>query len=99
MARKIEWAEQALLNLEYIAAFIAKDSPRYAALTVACIIERIEQAAEFPESGRRVPEYVALDLRELFWRDYRIIYRVDAKRVVVVAVVHGRRRLEPPVEP
>jgi plasmid stabilization system protein ParE len=66
VARKIEWAEQALFHLEYIAAFIAKDSPRYAALSIARIIERIEQAAEFPESGRRVREYPEFELRELF---------------------------------
>jgi plasmid stabilization system protein ParE len=61
--------------------------------SVSRIVARIEQAAEFPESGRVVPEYADASLRELFWREYRIIYRVESDRVVVVAVVHGRRQL------
>jgi plasmid stabilization system protein ParE len=46
-----------------------------------------------------VPEYADPKLRDLFWRDYRIIYRVGEERIVVVAVVHGRRVLEGIEEP
>ena len=39
-----------------------------------------------------VPEYEAPDIREVIERPYRIIYRVKAERVEVLAVVHGAQR-------
>ena len=77
MAATIVWSELAVESLGQIAAFIAKDSPHFAALTVSRILNCIEQAAAFPLSGRVVPEYADPQLRELFWRDYRLIYRVE----------------------
>jgi plasmid stabilization system protein ParE len=57
-------------------------------------VARVEQASEFPGSGRIVSEYADPQLREFFWHEYRVIYRVEEERILVVGVVHGRRRLE-----
>lgn len=48
----------------------------------------------FPASGRIVPELGQPDLRERFVYSYRLIYRIEVERVLVVAVVHGRRLLD-----
>jgi len=40
-----------------------------------------------------VPEYQTDDIRELIEKPYRIIYRIKADRIDVVAVIHGARLL------
>jgi len=42
-----------------------------------------------------VPELDDKKIREHFVYSYRIIYRIQNNEVLIVAVVHGRRRLEP----
>ena len=40
-----------------------------------------------------VPEYGADDVREVFLRTYRIIYRIDAGSIIVLTVLEGHRKL------
>lgn len=50
-----------------------------------------------PRQGRMVPELQSLALhqyRELVERPWRIIYRIEQKRVLVVAMVDGQRDLQ-----
>jgi plasmid stabilization system protein ParE len=57
------------------------------------ITHRSEQIADQPLSGRRVPEYQAEDIRELIEKPYRIIYRIKANQIDVLAVLQGARLL------
>ncbi len=43
--------------------------------------------------GRKVPEYQTEDIRELIEKPYRIIYRIKANQIDVLAVIHGARLL------
>ena len=45
--------------------------------------------------GRVVPEIGDPAIRERFVYSYRIIYRLELERVLVAAVIHGRRLLQP----
>jgi plasmid stabilization system protein ParE len=45
--------------------------------------------------GAKVREYQAQDIREVIERPYRIIYRVRANQVDILAVVHGAQLLPP----
>ena len=94
MALRIIWSERALHELEKVAAFIAADSPAHAALTVSHIIGRFHQAAEFPNSGRVVPEFGDPHLREVFWREYRLVYWVEKETIEIAAIHHGKRQLD-----
>jgi toxin ParE1/3/4 len=49
--------------------------------------------AEFPLSGRKVPEFEDESIRELIAYSYRIIYVVEQGEVLIAAVIHGRRML------
>ncbi|MGH9816353.1 MAG: type II toxin-antitoxin system RelE/ParE family toxin [Candidatus Acidiferrales bacterium] len=73
MARKIKWSVRALDDLVQLAEFIERDSSFFAAFTVKRIVSRLEQAAAFPRSGRIVPEKNLPNLRELFWKEYRLV--------------------------
>lgn len=94
MATELSWTESALQDLQGIVAYIAKDSPHYAALTAERILAAAARVSEFPESGRVVPEFGTPELREVFWHGYRIVYRVAAQTTAILAVAHGARRLE-----
>lgn len=47
-----------------------------------------------PKRGRIVPEVGRPDLREILYGHYRVIYRLDPKRVVVLTVRHARRAFD-----
>ena len=51
------WTESALSQLQAIHDYISKTSPEYALRMVDRLTRRSIQIAEFPFSGRMVPEY------------------------------------------
>ena len=50
---------------------------------------RSQQIADFPLSGRRVPEYEIDQIREVIEGPYRIIYYIKPDQIDVLAVLHG----------
>ena len=82
-------------QLGAIAEYISVASLIYAEQVVEQLVQRLDQARRFPQSGRVVPEFERPDLRELIEPPYRLIYRVYADTIEVVAVVHARRELRP----
>ena len=90
------WSPEAIEDLEAIAAYIERDSVWYAKAVVSRIVETVETIPEFPELGRVVPEIASYSIRERFVHGYRIIYRVEEERILVAAVIHGSRLLQPP---
>lgn len=93
MALKLIWSPSARLDLKDIATFIAEDRPSAAERFVRSALEVVERLANFPKSGRIVPEIGDPAIREVIRKPCRIIYRVDsAKRTVqVVRVWHAAR--------
>jgi plasmid stabilization system protein ParE len=69
---KVYWTDNAIAHLLDIYEYIAHDSPIYAKLIIDRIIKRSEQIADFPMSGRKVPEYEADDMREMIEKPYRV---------------------------
>ena len=91
------WSAEAQTQLAAIQEHVAQDSPRDAAALIRRLVDRVVQLETVPQSGRRVPEYPADELRELLCRPYRIIYRQRDDDLEVVTVMHYRRQL--PVDP
>jgi addiction module RelE/StbE family toxin len=92
---KIVWSKTALAHLTAIYDYIAKDSPRYALRMVDRLTYRSKQLAKYPESGQLVPEYSDPTLREVIEGSYRLIYRIEPSRVIVVSIVHGAQFFPP----
>jgi addiction module RelE/StbE family toxin len=90
---KVQWTQAALDHLTDIHHYIAKDSPIYAQRMVDRITARSQQLETHPESGERVAEYNLPQIRQIIEGPYRIIYRVAASSVDVLAVIHGARQL------
>jgi toxin ParE1/3/4 len=86
---KVHWTETAEGHLDALYAYIAQDSPEYAKRIVDRLTRKSQQIAEFPFSGRKVPEYDIDQIREVIERHYRIIYYIQPDRIDILAVIHG----------
>ena len=86
---KVHWTDTAQEHLAAIHAYIAQDSAEYALRTIDRLTRRSQQIADFPLSGRRVPEYDIDQIREVIEGAYRIIYHVKPDQIDVLAVVHA----------
>jgi toxin ParE1/3/4 len=91
----VSWTENAISHLIAIYDHIARDSPFYAQRMVDRVTAKSRLIAEFPRAGRVVPEYELNDVREVFEKPYRVIYRVKPDRIDILAVIHGARLLPP----
>jgi plasmid stabilization system protein ParE len=93
MAFKLIWSPSARLDVKDIADFIADDSPSAAQRFIRSLFEVVERLADFPESGRMVPEFGDPTIREVIRRPCRIVYRVDKKKrkVEIARVWHAAR--------
>ncbi len=89
---KVEWSPLALERVEDIAQYIAQDNPDAAARWVVELFDTVERLADFPESGRVVPEVGIRRIREVIFGAYRVIYSVRDK-VDVLTVRRGNQLL------
>ena len=82
-------------DLDDIASYIAEHDSIERALDVVMRIERRFSAlADFPSRGAHPKELLDhgnRDFREVYFKPYRILYRVMANQVVVVLIADGRR--------
>ncbi len=93
MAFGLRWLRAAVEDLDAIAAYIATDSPAYASAMVHRVLEMARSLPDFPKSGRVVPEWNQMDVPERTVYPYRLIYRLQGKSIIVLAVIHGARLL------
>ena len=93
MAFRLIWSPSARLDVKDIAAFIAEDSPSTAKRFVKGLFQAVERLADFPRSGRIVPEFDDPAIREVIRRPCRIVYRIDSvdRTVQIVRVWHAAR--------
>ena len=90
---KIIWTKRSLTDLEDIAEYIAKDSVKYAKLTIEKIINQTSILEKQPLIGRIVPEFNDKKIRELIIGNYRIIYEHEKSYVNILTVHHSKRDL------
>jgi toxin ParE1/3/4 len=90
----IDWTEFALDRVDEIAAYIARDDLDAAVRWTVELFDSVDQLAEFPESGRMVPELETQEVRELIYGPYRVFYHVGPT-VEVLTVQHGSMLLRP----
>ncbi len=93
MAYKIRWSPRAAADFENICDYIARDYEYYAALFAKRVNAIIKAIPLFPRAGRIVPEYRDDNLREKIYENYRIVYRLKAAFIEIVAIHHGARPL------
>jgi toxin ParE1/3/4 len=98
MAYEIVLTKDAERDLEDIYRYVAKhDSP----VKTDHVLDRLLQATEalrtLPDRGSCPNELSSLGIseyRQLFFKPYRLIYRVHAQLVVIYVVAEGRRDMQ-----
>lgn len=90
----IRWSIGALDDLESISAYIEQDSPEKAREIVKGIIEKIEQLKQFPNIGRKFPDREDDQLREIIFKNYRIVYEIKEEIIEILIIAHGSRLLK-----
>ncbi len=91
--RTVIWTEHALTTFEQIILYISHDSDYYAKHFAQKIIEHIELLSSFPESGRIVPEYDDPVIREIIYRNYRIVYHLKEDSIALLYLGHAAKKL------
>lgn len=90
---KIFWSPLAVERLENIFDFIAKEDSRAAYKIVERIFKKVESLSKYPQRGRKVPETNREEIREVFESEYRIIYRIEQKKVSVLTIRNFKQLL------
>jgi plasmid stabilization system protein ParE len=94
---KVTFAESAVKDLKEIKAWYADQQvPDVGEKFIKEIISRIETLADYPETGRMVPEFGITHLRELINPPCRVVYRLEQDRVRIVRVWRSERLLQLP---
>jgi plasmid stabilization system protein ParE len=95
--RVVSWTRTAYGDLEALIEYMAVDSPAAASRALDRIERKAMTLAAHATRGRIVPELReigVLHYRELVERPWRLVYRVEADRVLVLAVLDSRRDLQ-----
>lgn len=90
---KIIWSNRSLIDLEEIAQYIAKDSEKYAKITINNLINEAVKLKKNPLLGRIVPEINDKKFREIIKGNYRIIYKYNINKVEILTIHHSARDL------
>jgi toxin ParE1/3/4 len=94
----VQMTAAAVGDLEDLYAYILRhDSPENAAYVLNQLEDAVISLAEMPDRGVVPQELSRLgmqDFREIFFRPYRIIYRVLDATVYVMVIADGRRDMQ-----
>ena len=90
---KLDWSGQSRADLQANQSFIARDSEFYANQMVQRLILRAERILKHPSSGHSVHEYPKENLKEVYEKPYRIVYRPSAIGLEIVTIIHFRQTL------
>ena len=92
---RVIWSYVAVGNLIENSRYIAKENPDAARAVISDIYEAGNRIKEFPDKGRTVPEIGKSNVKEIFCRSYRIIYKIEARKITILTVRHMRQHLKP----
>ena len=84
----VEFTDEAESDLEQIADYIAKDSPRRPLSFVLELRGKCEALAATSKGFPLVPRYEQHGIRRRVHGSYLIFYRVEGEQIVIVHVLH-----------
>ncbi|MDO9012295.1 MAG: type II toxin-antitoxin system RelE/ParE family toxin [Gallionella sp.] len=94
---QVLWADTARQDLTEIIDYIAQDSIGSALAVLDNLEAKAAMLGTFPKRGRIVPELLHTGIsqyREIISAPWRIVYRIESQRVLVMAVFDSRRDLQ-----
>jgi len=91
---KLLWTKEALQSLMEIDEYISRDNPVAATDFVDKLILVAETIVDNPKKGRFVPELSLENIRELLYKNYRIVYLVKKNSLEILTVFEGHQLLK-----
>jgi plasmid stabilization system protein ParE len=92
---RVRFTEQAQSELVAIIEYYERvGSADFAEVFEEMVIEKIRHLQRFPRMGREVPEIEDVAIRELLYRNFRIVYFVDEEdqEVEVLTIFHSSQQ-------
>ena len=90
---KLLWTKESLIKLQEIEEYISSDNPQAAIEFIDKLISLAESIPENPEKGRIVPELSITQIREISYKNYRIVYLLKKNSIEISTVFEGHRLL------
>ena len=84
-----DWSQQARDDLIHIFVRVAGDNPAAARKLLGRLRRSEGLAQDHPLMGRIVPEFDAVNIRELIVPPYRVVYQVRPEGALFLTVIHG----------
>jgi toxin ParE1/3/4 len=98
MAFQVVLTEDAERDLEDLITYIAEhDSPASAEHALSRIVEIADSLAAAPTRGSQPKELRSLgdqEYRQVFFKPYRMIYRVVGQQIAIYLIADGRRDIQ-----
>jgi toxin ParE1/3/4 len=91
---KILWTREALTKLQEIKEYISRDNQTVAIKFVDKLIATTETLVDNPEKGRIVPELTIENIRELLYKNYRIVYIIKKCSIDILTVFERHQLLK-----
>lgn len=88
---QLTWSCDADRDLSNIYNYINKDSLYYSMKTISKIIELVNELKISPYMGRKIPEYNENCKRELIYKSYRIMYKIEFNKILIHRIWHSAR--------
>jgi plasmid stabilization system protein ParE len=92
---RVVWSPLAVQRVSEAAVFIALDKPEAARGWAEATFAAVARLEQHPESGRVVPELGRQEVREIVHGAFRIIYRIEPERVLILTVRRAAQLLDP----
>ena len=84
---KVEWTKQAIEDVFHIQENFRNTSQSFSQNLIDKFFEKGNLLEKFPELGRKVPEFNRVEIRELIFKNYRMIYkRINHSTIHIVAI-------------
>jgi len=99
MAFTVRFTKSAQIDLRALHAYISKhDSMGSADYVAREIVRAAMTLRDFPERGAHPAELLEMgsrSYRQIFFKPYRILYRIRGKTVYIAVIADGRRDMTP----
>jgi addiction module RelE/StbE family toxin len=91
---KITWSNQAIEDIHRIQTYYSSFSEKFSSNLIDQIFEKEILIIDHPEIGRIVPELNNKKIREIIFRNFRIIYVIfDLHRISILTIHESSRPL------
>lgn len=88
---KLLWTKESLIKLQEIESYISSDNPQEVIELIDKIISFAESLSENPDKGRIVPELSISQIRELIYKNYRLVCLLKKNSIEILTIFEGRR--------